>query len=102
MQGNDKPTWESEAERVRQAIIQQGKPKASWAEPPPPPNDDQPAIAADHAEANFVQGLNASERWKSETLRPPLAYEQAMAQLADSAPILQPMEMPGVDFLGRN
>ena len=101
MQGNDKPTWESEAERVRQAIIQQGKPKASWAEPPPPPTDDQPAIAADHAEANFVQGLNASERWKSETLRPPLAYEQAMAQLADSAPRLQPMEMPGVDFLGQ-
>ena len=101
MKGSDKPTWESEAERVRQAIIQQGKPKASWAEPPPPSADDQPAIAADHAEANFVQGLNASERWKSETLRPPLAYEQAMAQLADSAPRLQPMEMPGVDFLGQ-
>ena len=102
VQGNDKPTWESEAERVRREIIQQGKPKASWAEPPPPPADDQPAIAADHAEANFVQGLNASERWKSETLRPPLAYEQAMAQLADSAPRLQPMEMPGVDFLGQS
>ena len=101
MRDSDKPTWESEAERVRREIIQEGKPKASWAEPPPPPADDQPAIAADHAEANFVQGLNASERWKSEMLRPPLAYEQAMAQLADSAPRLQAMEMPSVDFLGQ-
>jgi len=102
MRNSDKPTWESEAERVRREIIQEGKPKASWAEPPPPPPaDDQPAIAADHAEANFVQGLNASERWKSEMLRPPLAYEQAMAQLADSAPRLQAMEMPSVDFLGQ-
>ena len=99
MRDNGRPTWESEAERIRQEIIQEGRPKASWAEPPPPPADDQPAIAADHAEANFVQGLNASERRKSETLRPPLAYEQAMAQLADSAPRLQPMEMPSVDFL---
>ena len=99
MRDSDRPTWESEAERIRREIIQEGRPKASWAEPPPPPADDQPAIAADHAEANFVQGLNASERWKSETLRPPLAYEQAMAQLADSAPRLQPMEMPSVDFL---
>jgi len=101
MQINDKPTWESEAARVRQAIIQEGRPKASWAEPPPPPADDQPAIAADHAEANFVQGLSASERWKSETLRPPLMYEQAMAQLAENAPMLQPMDLPSVDFLGQ-
>jgi len=100
-QGNDKPTWESEAARVRQAIIQQGQPKASWAEPPPPPADDQPAIVADHAEANFVQGLSASERWKSETLRPPLRYEQAMAQLAEKAPMLQSMDLPSVDFLGQ-
>jgi len=102
MQREDRPTWESEAEKIRQEIIREGRPKASWAEPPPPPSvDEQPALAADHAEANFVQGLNASERWKSETTRPPLMYEQAMAQLADSAPLLQPMEMPGVDFLGQ-
>ena len=93
--------WESNAEKVRQQIIQEGRPKASWAEPPPPPADDQPAIAADHAEANFVQGMNASERWKSETLRPPLMYEQAMEQLADTAPMLQPMDLPSVDFLGQ-
>jgi len=62
IQNNDRPTWESEAERIRKEIIQEGRPKASWAEPPPPPADDQPAIAADHAEANFVQGLSASER----------------------------------------
>ena len=96
-----RPTWESAAERIRKEIIQEGRPKASWADPPAPPADDQPAIAADHAEANFVQGMNASERWKSETLRPPLMYEQAMAQLADIAPMLQPMEMPSVDFLGQ-
>ena len=100
---NDKPSWESEAARIRQQIIREGQPKASWAEPPPPPpsRDDQPAIAAEHAEANFVHGLSASERWKSETARPPLAYEQAMAQLAENAPLLQPMELPSVDFLGQ-
>jgi len=46
-----------------------------------------------------VQGLSASEGWKSETLRPPLMYEQAMAQLAENAPTLQPMDLPAVDFL---
>jgi len=101
MQTNDRPPWESEAERIRKEIIQEGRPKASWAEPPPPPADDQPAIAADHAEANFVQGLSASERWKSETLRPPLMYEKAMAQLAENAPTLHPMDLPAVDFLGQ-
>jgi len=101
MQNNNRPTWESEAERIRKEIIQEGRPKASWAEPPPPPADDQSAIAADHAEANFVQGLSASERWKSETLRPPLMYKQAMAQLAENAPTLQPMDLPAVDFLGQ-
>jgi len=97
----NRQAWENNAEKIRQKIIQEGRPKASWAEPPPPPSDDQPAIAADHAEANFVQGMNASERWKSETLRPPLMYEQAMAQLADTAPMLQPMDLPSVDFLGQ-
>jgi len=90
-----------EAQQVRQNIIQEGRPKASWANPSSPPDDDQPAIVADHAEANFVQGLSASERWKSETLRPPMMYDQAMAQLADTAPVLKPMDLPQVDFLGQ-
>jgi len=28
-------------------------------------------------------------------------YEQAMAQLAENAPMLQPMDLPSVDFLGQ-
>jgi len=59
-------------------------------------------LAEDHAEANFMQGLSASERWKSETSRPPMMYEQAMAQMANTAPMVPSMELPRVDFLGLN
>jgi len=94
---------QAEAQRVRQNIIKEGRPKASWVDPPlPAVVDDQPALAADHAEANFTKRLSASDRWKSETSRAPMMYEQAMAQMANMAPMVPSMELPRVDFLRPN
>ena len=93
-----------ESDTRRQRIRDEGRPRAAWANPPPPPpvEDDQPALPAEHAEANFTRGLGPNERWRTETLRPPMAYEQAMAHMAQSAPSVPLVDMPRVDFLGLN
>jgi len=91
------------AEKIRQQIVREGKPKAAWAEPMPGTDEDEkPALPADHAEANFSKGLGPNERWQSETTRAPMPYERAMAFMAQSAPTVQEMAMPRVDFLGLN
>jgi len=97
------PGAREEAERIRQQIRKEGRPQASWANPPPPPTEDeQPALPAEHAEANFVQGLGPNERWKSETSRAPMVYDKAMAFMAQSAPMMPEVDLPRVDFLGQN
>ena len=95
------PGAREEAERYRQQIRDEGRPQAAWANPPSPPTeDDEPALPAEHAEANFAKGLGPNERWKSETTRAPMVYDQAMAFMAQSAPMRNEMELPKVDFLG--
>ena len=97
------PGAREEAERYRQQIREEGRPQAAWANPPSPPTeDDEPALPAEHAEANFAKGLGPNERWKSETTRAPMVYDQAMAFMAQSAPMRNEMELPKVDFLGLN
>ena len=97
------PEAREEAERYRQQIRDEGRPQAVWADPPSPATEDEePALPADHAEANFVKGLGPNERWKSETSRAPMVYDQAMAFMAKSAPMRNEMELPKVDFLGLN
>ena len=92
-----------EANKYRQRVRDEGKPQADWADPPTPPTeDDEPALPAEHAEANFTRGLGPNDRWKSETSRAPMAYEKAMAYLAQTAPMRKEMEMPRMDFLGQN
>jgi len=91
------------AEKMRQQIINDGRPKAAWAEPMQGADEDeQSALPAEHAEANFSKGLGPNERWQSETTRAPLPYERAMAFMAQSAPTVQEMTMPRMDFLGLN
>jgi len=91
------------AEKVRQQIIKEGRPKAAWTETMSVPDEDNmPALPADHAEANFAKGLGPNERWESETKRAPMPYEQAMAFMAQTAPKVQEMIMPRMDFLGLN
>ena len=97
------PGAREEAMRYRQQIRDEGRPRAVWADPPSPPTeDDEPALPAEHAEANFAKGLGPNERWKSETSRAPMVYDKAMAFMAQSAPVKSEMEMPRVDFLGLN
>ena len=96
------PGAREEAERMRQQIRDEGRPQATWANPPPPAEDEQPALPAEHAEANFVKGLGPDERWKSETTRAPMIYDKAMAFMAESAPVMTEMDLPRVDFLGPN
>ena len=97
------PEAREEATRYRQQVRDEGRPRAEWANPPSPPTeDDEPALPAEHAEANFAKGLGPNERWKSETSRAPMVYDQAMAFMAQSAPMRNEMEMPRVDFLGLN
>jgi len=92
-----------EAMRYRQQIRNEGRPQAAWADPPSPPTeDDEPALPAEHAEANFAKGLGPNERWKSEISRAPMVYDKAMAFMAQTAPMRNEMEMPRVDFLGLN
>ena len=101
--GSAPPGAREEAERMRQQIRDEGRPQAAWANPPPPPaEDEQPALPAEHAEANFVRGLGPNERWKSETTRAPMIYDKAMAFMAQSAPVMTEMDLPRVDFLGPN
>ena len=97
------PGAREEAARYRQKIRDEGRPQAAWVDPPSPPTeDDEPALPAEHAEANFVKGLGPNERWKSETSRAPMVYDQAMAFMAQSAPMRNEMEISRVDFLGLN
>jgi len=101
--GNAPEGAREHAEKIRQQIIKDGKPKAAWAEPMPGTDEDErPALPAEHAEANFSKGMGPNERWQSETTRAPMPYERAMAFMAQSAPTVQEMTMPRMDFLGLN
>lgn len=93
---------DSSAERVRQNVVREGRPKAAWADPSPV-GDDEPALEpACHAEADFQVGLGPSGRWKTETTRAPMMYVEAMAHMANAAPLVPTTEMPRVDFLGQS
>jgi len=99
----DHEITQEEAMRYRQRVRDEGRPQADWADPPSPPTeDDEPALPAEHAEANFVKGLGPNDRWKSETSRAPMVYDKAMAYMAQTAPMKKEMEMPRMDFLGPN
>jgi len=101
--GNTPEGAREHAEKIRQQVIKDGKPKAAWAEPMQGTDEDErSALPAEHAEANFLKGLGPNERWQSETTRAPLPYDRAMAFMAQSAPTVQEMTMPRMDFLGLN
>jgi len=101
--GNAPEGAREHAEKIRQQIIREGKPKAAWTEPMQKMDEDErPALPAEHAEANFAKGMGPNERWQSETTRAPMPYEQAMGFMAQSAPTVQEMNIPRMDFLGLN
>jgi len=97
--------YQANAEQIRNRIIQEGRPKASWTEPHnigENTDDNRPALTpADHAEANFVDGLSPNERWKTETARAPMMYDQAMAHLAQAAKVDETLQLPRFDFLDK-
>jgi len=98
--------YQANAEQIRKRIIQEGRPKASWTEPQAVgenSEDCRPALTpAEHAEANFVENLSPNQRWKSETARAPMMYDQAMAHMAQAAKIDENLQLPRFDFLGQS
>jgi len=107
IKNNPSQAWQSQNQTQpdKQYVRQVGQPKAAWTEQQTLEitEEDQPALKpAAHAEANFAESLTPTQRWKAETTRPPMMYEQDMAHLAQTAEAPDVIEMPKIDFLGLN